>query len=104
MARSTSRTALQPAHKMTQLAACVALALASANVLAQAPATVTATASTTAADANKVETVIVTGSRIKAAALTATSPVSQFSAEDIALVRAVTVEDFSVKLPQLAGG
>ena len=104
MARSTSRTALQPAHKMTQLAACVALALVSANALAQAPATATATASTTAADANKVETVIVTGSRIKAAALTATSPVSQFSAEDIALVRAVTVEDFSVKLPQLAGG
>jgi iron complex outermembrane recepter protein len=52
----------------------------------------------------KAEVVVITGSRIKAASLTATSPVSQLSAEEIAMVRAVTVEDFSTKLPQLAGG
>lgn len=51
-----------------------------------------------------VQQVSVTGTRIRAAGLTSTSPVSQFSAADIALGRAITVEDFSVKLPQLAGG
>jgi iron complex outermembrane recepter protein len=58
----------------------------------------------TAPAAEKVETVVVTGTRIPAASVTSTSPVSQFSAQDIAINRAVTVEDFSVKLPQLAGG
>ncbi|MBI3525479.1 MAG: TonB-dependent receptor [Betaproteobacteria bacterium] len=51
-----------------------------------------------------VEAIVVTGTRIKAAGLTSTSPVSQISAEELGLLRAVTVEDFSVKLPQLAGG
>ncbi|MCA2998578.1 MAG: TonB-dependent receptor plug domain-containing protein [Rhodocyclaceae bacterium] len=52
----------------------------------------------------KVESLVITGTRMQAASLTATSPVSQFSAADIAMVRAITVEDFSTKLPQLAGG
>ena len=52
---------------------------------------------------SKVDAVVVTGTRIKAAGLTSTSPVSQITAEELALARAVTVEDFSVKLPQLAG-
>ncbi len=52
----------------------------------------------------KAEVVVITGTRIKSASLTSTSPVSQLSAEEIAMVRAVTVEDFSTKLPQLAGG
>ena len=50
------------------------------------------------------EVVSITGSRIKSLAVTATSPVSQTSAEQIGLLRAVSVEDFSTKLPQLAGG
>lgn len=50
------------------------------------------------------ETVMVTGSRIKSLAVTATSPVSQTSSEQLDLLRAVSVEDFSSKLPQLAGG
>jgi iron complex outermembrane recepter protein len=54
--------------------------------------------------AETTERIVVTGTRIKAAGLTSTSPVSQLSGEEIALTRAVTVEDFSVKLPQLAGG
>ncbi len=57
-----------------------------------------------AAATSKVDAVLVTGTRIKAAGLTSTSPVSQITAEELALARAVTVEDFSVKLPQLAGG
>lgn len=62
------------------------------------------TADKPAATAEKVEVLTVTGSRIPAASLTATSPVSQLNQEDIALMRAITVEDFSTKLPQLAGG
>lgn len=54
--------------------------------------------------ADKVEVITVTGSRMQAASITATSPVSQLSAAEISLMRAVTVEDFSTKLPQLAGG
>jgi iron complex outermembrane recepter protein len=50
------------------------------------------------------ESITVTGTRIKSLSLVATSPVSQFSAENIGLLRAATVEDFSTKLPQLAGG
>ncbi|HYC04980.1 MAG TPA: TonB-dependent receptor [Azospirillaceae bacterium] len=52
----------------------------------------------------ELEEIVVTGSRIPRADLTSTSPVSITSQEQIRLDRAVTVEDFSVKLPQLAGG
>jgi len=62
-----------------------------------------ATAPATESDA-QMQQVAVTGSRIRAAGLTSTSPVSQFSDAEIALTRAVTVEDFSMKLPQLASG
>jgi outer membrane receptor protein involved in Fe transport len=48
--------------------------------------------------------VVVTGSRIPRTDLTATSPVAITSQEQIRLDRALNVEDFSVKLPQLAGG
>lgn len=51
-----------------------------------------------------LEKVTITGSRIKSLSVTATSPVSQTTAEQLGLLRAVTVEDFSSKLPQLAGG
>jgi iron complex outermembrane recepter protein len=61
-----------------------------------------AQAQTAAADAPTQITV--TGTRIKSLALVATSPVSQVSSETIGLLRAATVEDFSTKLPQLAGG
>jgi iron complex outermembrane recepter protein len=60
--------------------------------------------STPPATTDSVESVVITGTRIRSENLTGTSPVSQLSAEEIALQRAVTVEDFSVKLPQLAGG
>lgn len=50
------------------------------------------------------EQVTITGTRIKSLSLIATSPVAQLGAEQIGLWRAQTVEDFSVRLPQLAGG
>ncbi|QIG80185.1 TonB-dependent receptor domain-containing protein [Stakelama tenebrarum] len=50
------------------------------------------------------EEIIVTGSRIPTAGLQTTSPVVAVSQEDIQLQTALTVEDFSVKLPQLSGG
>ncbi len=50
------------------------------------------------------EAIVVTGTRIRTPGLTATSPISALGGEQIKLERAVTVEDFSSKLPQLAGG
>lgn len=50
------------------------------------------------------EDIIVTGTRIRSAGLSSTSPVSTLDAEQIQLQRAVTIEDISVKMPQLAGG
>ncbi|MBA4307332.1 MAG: TonB-dependent receptor, partial [Sphingopyxis sp.] len=48
--------------------------------------------------------IIVTGSRIRSAGLSSTSPISTLEGEQIQLQRAVTIEDISVKIPQLAGG
>jgi iron complex outermembrane recepter protein len=54
--------------------------------------------------AREVEVVVVTGSRIPRPDLSATSPVAITTGEQLRLERAVTVEDFSAKLPQLSGG
>lgn len=48
--------------------------------------------------------IVVTGSRIARTGLTSTSPISTTTREQIQLDRALTIEDFSAKLPQLAGG
>jgi iron complex outermembrane recepter protein len=48
--------------------------------------------------------IVVTGSRIPRRDLEGISPVAVTTGEQIKLGRAVTIEDFSVKLPQLAGG
>jgi iron complex outermembrane recepter protein len=58
----------------------------------------------TAADDTVLEDIVVTGSRIPRQDLEGTSPVAVTSQEQIALDRALNIEDFSVKLPQLAGG
>jgi iron complex outermembrane recepter protein len=84
--------------KFVALFALSALAAAAQLAYAQTPAQTPAQSSV---DNGQV---VVTGTRIKSLALTATSPVSQVSAEQIGLLRAITVEDFSAKLPQLAGG
>ncbi|HLL11155.1 MAG TPA: TonB-dependent receptor plug domain-containing protein, partial [Rubrivivax sp.] len=75
-----------------------ALATASLVALACAHAPALAQAQTEATQ------ITITGSRIKSLAITSTSPVSQTSGEQIGLLRAASVEDFSAKLPQLAGG
>ena len=51
-----------------------------------------------------VSDIVVTGSRIPRGDLQGISPVAITTGEQIKLGRAVTIEDFSVKLPQLAGG
>lgn len=48
--------------------------------------------------------IVVTGSRIPRAELTSTSPIASTNQEQIRLQQALTIEDFAVKLPQLAGG
>ena len=50
------------------------------------------------------EDIVVTGTRVRKAGLSSTSPISALQEEQIQLERAVTVEDFSTRLPQLAGG
>lgn len=57
-----------------------------------------------AATADDQGDIVVTGTRITSAGLSSTSPISALQGEQIQLQRAVTVEDFSVKIPQLAGG
>ncbi len=54
--------------------------------------------------ATELEAVVITGSRIPRRELEGISPVAVTTGEQIKLGRAVTIEDFSVKLPQLAGG
>ncbi len=71
-----------------------ALALAAQAALAQ----------TVAPADTGAQQITITGSRIKSLSLVSTSPVAQVSGEELSLWRAATVEDFSVKLPQLAGG
>ncbi len=73
----------------------VAMAMIATPVVAQE-------AKTDAGD--KEEAIVVTGSRIKVPGLVATSPIASVGSETIALTRAVTVEDFSTRIPQLAGG
>ena len=83
---SHDQRAFRPGHRWVFSA----LALASQLALAQ--------------DGGTATQITVTGTRIKSLAVTSTSPVSQTSAEQISLLRAASVEDFSSTLPQLAGG
>jgi iron complex outermembrane recepter protein len=68
------------------------------------PPTPPTTAPSSATDDKAPQSIVVTGTRLKSLAVTATSPVAQTSAEQIGLWRSATVEDFSSRLPQLAGG
>ncbi|MBV8238705.1 MAG: TonB-dependent receptor plug domain-containing protein, partial [Sphingomonas sp.] len=81
----------------------LAIALAQSPSLAAAQ-TATDTAQPAPEAATEQHEVVVTGSRIPRTDLTATSPVASTSQEAIKLQSALTVEDFSTKMPQLAGG
>jgi iron complex outermembrane recepter protein len=72
--------------------------------VAAAPAYAQDSEADAAAEAESTDNIVVTGTRIKNAGLSSTSPISALQGEQIQLQRAVTVEDFSVKIPQLAGG
>lgn len=94
-----------PAQTHRNAISLAVLALISSIAYAQeTPASADPAAAPAAAPNAPLQQVAVTGTRIRAAGLTSTSPVSQFSDAEIALTRAVTVEDFSMKLPQLASG
>ncbi len=86
---------------------CVSRRVLGVSIVALAAAALASPAFAQAADddaAAEGDDIVVTGTRITSAGLTSTSPISQLSGEQIALERAVTVEDFSVRIPQLAGG
>ena len=53
-----------------------------------------------AQEADEVDTIVVTGSRIRAANLESTSPVTQVTAEDIATQGVTRIEDLVNQLPQ----
>lgn len=80
----------------------VAAALLAGPVMAQTPQERTPSPDEEAQ--SNLDDIVVTGTRIPQAGLSSTSPISALQGEQIQLERAVTVEDFSVKVPQLAGG
>ena len=84
----------------TLYGSCAFLAIVGATVSTNATAQVEGVAQAEEA----TESIIVTGTRIKSAGLSSTSPISTLDGEQIQLQRAVTIEDISVKIPQLAGG
>jgi len=79
--------------RWTATATAVAMALGAGPLQAQS-----------GSDAETIEEILVTGSRIARTELTESSPVYTTSKEQLQLDRAVTVEDIARKLPQLAGG
>lgn len=85
-----------------QAVALAALAIA----LAQAPGVAFAQSNTDAVPADDASgsDIVVTGTRISVPGLTSSSPVASTSEEQIKLQSALTVEDFSTKIPQLSGG
>lgn len=80
------------------------LGCAAAPAWAQAPGNASDQAAGSAAGDAAAPDVVVTGSRIPRTGLTSTSAIASTTQEDIKLQSALTVEDFSIRLPQLAGG
>jgi len=80
-------------HKGTVALAALAAALLHTPVFAQ-----------TADEATGTGDIVVTGTRIALPGLTSSSPVATTSEEQIRLQSALTIEDFSTKIPQLSGG
>lgn len=85
-----------------QAVALAALAIA----LAQAPGIAFAQVSPDSAPADEAAgaDIVVTGTRISLPGVTSSSPISSTGEEQIKLQSALTVEDFSTKIPQLSGG
>ncbi|HUD28978.1 MAG TPA: TonB-dependent receptor [Novosphingobium sp.] len=85
-----------------QAVALAALAIA----LAQAPGVAFAQAAPDSAPADEAvgNDIVVTGTRIALPGVTSSSPISSTGEEQIKLQSALTIEDFSTKIPQLSGG
>src|SRR3546814_4335263 len=79
-------------------------AIASSIALMSASAVFAQESGSATSEARAESDIIVTGTRVRTPGLTPTSPISAVEGEQISLQRAVTIEDFSVKMQQLAGG
>ena len=84
--------------------AIAALAFALAQAPAGAGAQTAAQPDPQAGDDAAAKEIVVTGTRIAAPGVTSSSPVASTGEEQIRLQSALTIEDFSTKLPQLSGG
>jgi iron complex outermembrane recepter protein len=91
---------LKSRRTLYRASAAMVLALACQPSIVQAQTT----GGESAASDEDAPDLVVTGTRVRSPGLTSTSPISVLEGEQIALQRAVTIEDFSVKMPQLAGG
>lgn len=91
-------------HRTAWSALAVAIAFAPSLAQAQDNSASTVAAPAQADEAANTPDIVVTGSRIPRPGLSSTSPVATTTQEDIKLQSALTVEDFSTKMPQLAGG
>ncbi len=87
-------------HSAAVAAMAIALAQMPGHAHAQAAATPQEAAPVESAD----EDIVVTGTRIPVAGLTSSSPIASTGEEQIRLQSAQTIEDFSIKIPQLSGG
>jgi len=87
-------------QRHTVAVAALAIALSQVPVAAFAQSAGSADAGEAATGAD----IVVTGTRIAVPGLTSSSPVASTGEEQIKLQSALTVEDFSTKIPQLSGG
>lgn len=95
---------LRPQRHAVAVAA-MAVSLCHGPAFAQAaPQPGTALPSEAAADPVADPDIVVTGTRIPVPGLTSSSPVASTTEQQIRLQSALTIEDFSTKLPQLSGG
>ena len=103
---SRPQPTVQPTSRLSRADGCRAQrsVIAVAAWVALAAGSSAANAQTAPQTPTETTQITITGTRIKSLALTSTSPVSQTSGAQIELLRAASVEDFSSKLPQLAGG
>ena len=78
----------------------IALAVRRALILGLVPASMTPALAQEAATAESLETVVVTGSRLKQANLESSSPITQVTAADITTQGVTRIEDLINQLPQ----
>ncbi|WP_294327597.1 TonB-dependent siderophore receptor [uncultured Sphingomonas sp.] len=99
---------MAPSFRHSTALAALAIALTQLPGIAMAQSTPAATPvpadASTASDDQSDGEIVVTGTRIPTPGLVSSSPVASTSEQQIRLQSALTIEDFSTKLPQLSGG